>query len=203
MVPVFLAAMMNVATIEGTGVQLLQVVASAILLAVVAAQVDGFLAEDPEADEADMQASSDALTTLDELLDQPDADPPVAACFFGAETRLAAGAAVFFGRRRSPVDGNLAVINFVKGAGDGSGVLSAPPVLVTAKEGDLATLRMSGDLAGGSPIKPKPAILRRSTSALLARRRGLRATTVVGQGETASDVALDIIENVFSGEDDE
>jgi len=198
MVPVFLAAMLNVAAVEGTGTQLLQVLASVVLLAVVAAQVDGFLSEDPEADEADMQASADALATLDGLLEEPDADPPVAVCFFGAESRSAAGAAKFFARRRSPMDSTPVVINFVKGAGRGSGPLTAPPVLLTAKEGDLATLRMSGDLGSQSPLKPKPAVLRRTTVALLARRRGLRATTVVGQGETASDVGLDVIEGVFA-----
>lgn len=198
MVPVFLAAMLNVAAVEGTGTQLLQVLASVVLLAVVAAQVDGFLSEDPEADEADMQASADAIATLDGLLEEPDADPPVAVCFFGAESRSAAGAAKFFARRRSPMDSTPVVINFVKGAGRGSGPLTAPPVLLTAKEGDLATLRMSGDLGSQSPLKPKPAVLRRTTVALLARRRGLRATTVVGQGETASDVGLDVIEGVFA-----
>jgi hypothetical protein len=203
MVPVFLAAMLNVAAIEGSGTQLLQVVASAILLGVVAAQVDGSLADNPDADEADMQASADAIATLDGLLEEPDADPPVAVCFFGAETRSAAGAAKFFGRRRGPLDGNPVVINFVKGDGGGSKPLSAPPVLLTAKEGDLATLRMSSDLGSDSPVKPKPAILRRTTAALLARRGGLRATTVVGAGEAASEVGLDVIEKVFTGDDDE
>ncbi len=202
MIPLFLAAMLNVAVIEGIGTQLLQVVASAILLGVVAAQVDGFLAENPAADEADLQASTDAMATLDVLLEQPDADPPVAICFFGAETRSATGAAAFFGRRRSPLDGTPVVINFVKGAGRGSGPLSAPPVLLTAREGDLATLRMSDELGSESPLKPKRAILRKTTAALVARRRGLRATTVVGQGETATDLGIDVIEEAFAGDDE-
>jgi hypothetical protein len=202
MVPVLLAAMLNVAAIEGTGTQLLQVVASAILLAVVASRVDGYLSEDPEADESDLQASADVTAVLDAMLEEPDADPPVAVCFFGAETVSAAGASKFFARRRGPLDGTPAVINFVKGAGGGTGPLSAPPVLLTAKEGDLATLRMSYELGSESPIKPKPAILRRTTAALLARRRGLRSTTVVGQGETASEVGLDVIEQVFTEGDE-
>jgi hypothetical protein len=90
------------------------------------------------------------------------------------------------------------IINFVKGSGGGSGPLTAPPVLLTAKEGDLATLRMNVDLGSESPLKPEPAILRRTTAALLARRQGLRAITVVGQGETASEAGLDVIEKVFS-----
>jgi hypothetical protein len=198
MVPVFLAAMLNVAAIEGTGTQLFQVLASAILLAVVAAQVDRFFTENPDADEADLQASADAIATLDGLLEEPDADPPVGVCFFGAETRAAAGAAKFFTRRRSPLDGTPVIINFVKGSGGGSGPLTAAPVLLTAKEGDLATLRMNVDLGSESPLKPEPAILRRTTAALLARRQGLRAITVVGQGETASEAGLDVIEKVFS-----
>ena len=202
MVPVFLAAMLNVAAIEGTGTQLLQVLASAILLGAVAAQVDSYLSENPEADRADMQASADVLATLDALLEEPDADPPVAVCFFGAETVSSSGSASFFSRRRGPLDGTPAVINFVKGAGEGSGPLSAPPVLLTAKEGDLATLRMSNELGSESPLKPKPAILRRTTAALLARRRGLRATTVVGQGETATELGLDLIEEVFAEGDE-
>jgi hypothetical protein len=201
MVPVFLAAMLNVATIDGTGPELLQVLASAILLGIVAAQVDGFLTDNPEADTADLQASADALDVLDGLLEEPGADPPVGVCFFGAESRAAAGAGKFFGRRRSPLDGTPVVINFVKGSGEGSGPLTAPPVLLTAKEGDLATLRMNGELGSGSPLKPEPAILRQTTAALLARRQGLRATTVVGQGERASEVGLDAIERVF-GESD-
>ncbi|MEX0620132.1 MAG: hypothetical protein WD181_00965 [Solirubrobacterales bacterium] len=197
MVPLFLATMLNVAAIEGTGTQLLQVFASAVLLGVVAAQVDGFFSGDPEAGKADLLASADVIATLDGLLNKPDADPPVAVCFFGAESRSAAGAEKFFGRRRSPMEGNPVVVNFVKGQGGGTGPLSAPPILVTAKEGDLVTLRMNGDLSSQSPLRPKPAILRRTSAALLARRRGLRATTIVGQGETASDVGLDVIEKVM------
>ncbi len=198
MVPVFLTAMLIVATIESVAVQILQLLASVVLLAVVAAQVDAYLAEDPEADEADLQACEDLLNLLDELLEEPGADPPVAVCFFGAETRSAAGADAFFGQRKNPIETNPAIVNFVRGAGEGSGPLSAPPVLLTAKEGDLATLRMSYDLGSESPLKPKPSILRRVSCALLARRRGLRATTIVGRGETASDLGLDLIEAVLS-----
>jgi hypothetical protein len=71
-------------------------------------------------------------------------------------------------------------------------------VLLTAKEGDLATLRMSFELGSESPLKPERAILRRNTSALLARRRGLRASTVVGRGERSTGLGLDLVEQVFS-----
>jgi hypothetical protein len=203
MVPVFLTAMLNVATIDGTGTRILQLIASTVLLAIVAAQVDAYLSEDPEADEADLQACEDTLAVLDDLLEEAGADPPVAVCFFGAETRAAAGAAAFFGQRRNPIDGNPAVINFVRGAGSGSGPLSAPAALLTAREGDLATLRMSYELGSQSPLKPKASILRRTSNALLARRRGLRATTVVGRGETSADLGLDLIEQVFSDQETE
>ncbi len=198
MIPVFLATMLTVAAIESVAIQILQLLASAVLLAVIAAQVDAYLAEDPEADEADLQASRDMLAVLDALLDEPDSDPPVAVCFFGAETRSAAGADAFFGQRKNPIVTNPALVNFVRGAGEGSGPLSAPPVLLTAREGDLATLRMSYDLGTDSPRQPEPAILRRNSSALLARRRGLKATTVVGRGESSTDLGLDIVERVFT-----
>ena len=74
-------------------------------------------------------------------------------------------------------------------------------VLLTAKEGDLATLRMSFELGSESPLDPERAILRRTTSALLARRRGLRATTVVGGGERSTGLGLDLVEQSFA--DDE
>jgi hypothetical protein len=203
MVPVFLAAMLNVATIDGTGTQIFQLVGSTVLLAMVASQVDAYLARDPEAGDEDLQATDDMLAVLDDLLDEADGDPPVAVCFFGAETRSAAGADAFFGQRRNPIVGSPALINFVRGAGEGSGPLSAPPVLLTAREGDLATLRMSYDLGSESPLKPKPAILRRTSNALLARRRGLRATTVVGRGERSTDLGLDLIEQVLREEEAE
>ncbi len=202
MIPVFLAAMLAVATIESVAVEILQMLGSAVLLAVVASQVDAYLAQDPEADDADLQAGRDMLAVLDELLNEPGADPPVAVCFFGAETRSAAGADAFFSRRKDPIVTNPALINFVRGEAEGSGSPSAPPVLLTAREGDLATLRMSYELGSESPLDPEAAILRRNTSALLARRRGLRATTVVGRGETSTDLGLDLIERIFA-EDDE
>ena len=61
---------------------------------------------------------------------------------------------------------------------------------------------MSDELGSESPLKPKRAILRKTTAALVARRRGLRATTVVGQGETATDLGIDVIEEAFAGDDE-
>ena len=50
--------------ILGDSVQILQLLASAVLLAMVAAQVDAYLADDPEADEQDLEASRDMLAVL-------------------------------------------------------------------------------------------------------------------------------------------
>ncbi len=201
MIPVFLASMLYVAAIEGVGPQIIQVIGSTVLLAMIAAQFDAGLTGEAEADEADLQATQDLLATLDGLLEDPGSDPPVAVCFFGAETRSAAGAAEFFARRRSPITGSPTVINFVKGSGGGA--LDRKPVLLTAREGDLSTLRMAFDLGSASPMKPEKAILRSTTAALLARRRGLAATTVVGRGEQSSDLGLDLIEKVFDEEDEQ
>ena len=198
MIPVLLAAMLSVATVESVAVQVLQMLGSVVLLAVVASQVDAYLAPETEADDADLQAARDVLAVLDELLDEPGADPPVAVCFFGAETDSAAGADAFFSRRKDPIVTTPALINFVRGAGRGPGPLPAPAVLLTAREGDLATLRMSYELGSESPREPEAAILRKNSSALLARRRGLRATTVVGRGEDSTDLGLDLVERVFS-----
>jgi hypothetical protein len=124
MVPVFLAAMLYVATIDGTGTQIFQLAGSTVLLAMVASQVDAHLARDPEAGDEDLQATDDMLAVLDDLLAEAGGDPPVAVCFFGAETRSAAGADAFFGQRRNPIVGSPALINFVRGAGEGAGPLS-------------------------------------------------------------------------------
>ena len=202
LVPVFLATMLYVAAIEGAAPQIVQLVGSTLLLAMVAAQFDARITGSAEAGSEDLQATRDLLATLDELLEQPGSDPPVAVCFFGAESQSAGGAAGFFGRRRSVVTGSPAVISFVRGRRGGS-ALDRSPILLTAREGDLTTLRMSFDLGAGSPLKPEAAILRRTTTALIARRRGLRATTVVGRGDKASGLALDLVERAFEEEDTE
>jgi hypothetical protein len=199
-VPVFLSSMLYVAAIEGTGAQVVQVIGSTILLAMVAAQFDARLTGEAEPDPRDLFASRELLAALDELIDEPGSDPPVAVCFFGAESASAGGAGAFFGRR-SPVTGAPALINFVASNRRG-GTLDRPPMLLTAREGDLATLRMSYELGSDSPFKPERAILRRQTAALGARRDGLAATTIVGNDERVRDLALDIIEKVFEEEDD-
>jgi hypothetical protein len=45
-------------------------------------------------------------------------------------------------------------------------------------------------------------VLRNQTAATIARRRGLRATTVVGRGEAGVDVLLDASEGALPDEEE-
>ncbi|MGA7397267.1 MAG: hypothetical protein WBW62_07470 [Solirubrobacterales bacterium] len=198
--PVFVALMLNAAGVNGAWVGVIQLLGTAILLSLVAAQVDRAAAKDAEAVDDDLKATENLLAVLDEATEESDGDPPIAVCFFGCESRSAKGAAEFFTNfDESLRSEDSLVINFVNGSsGENPGkerVLSRDRrVLLTAKEGDLATLRMNSDLGDKSPIKPQPAILRTTTAATIARRRGIRATTVVGSGDDAVDVGLDLID---------
>ncbi|MDQ2700321.1 MAG: hypothetical protein M3Y23_03225 [Actinomycetota bacterium] len=203
MLPVFLALMMRAAEVEGTWVGVIQLFGSAMLLATVAAQIDRGLAKDAEAADADLKATDNLLAVLDEALDETEGDAPIAICFFGAESCSAKGAAAFFsGYEGSLRSQDAVVVNFVNGAPADAIVRPGhkPKALITAREGDLATLRMNDELGAKSPIKPEPAILRKTTAATEARRRGLRATSVVGSGDDAIDVGLDVIENTHPEE---
>lgn len=200
MVPVLLAAMLYVAAIKGAAPQIVQLIGSTVLLAMIAAQFDARLTGEAEPDREDLRATDDLLAVLDELLGEDDGEVPVAICLFGAETRSAAGASAFFGRR-SAVRGSPAVINFINGR-HGDGALDQTPILLTAREGDLSTLRMSFDLGSDSPLKPERAVLRRTTAALAARRRGLIATTIVGRGDRAPDLGLDLVEKQFAEQEE-
>ena len=196
MVPVFVALMLNAAGVEGLGPNLIQLIGSAILLSIVAAQVDRFLADDAEADQADLKATDNLLAVLDEAIDESDGDPPIAVCFFGAETGSAQGAAAFYKGFEDDLRAeDAAVINFVNGATPGTAPTRKTRVLITAREGDLASMKMNDEMVSESPIKPEPAILRSTTAATIARRRGIRSTTVVGSGDDAVDVGLDLIDN--------
>src|SRR5690606_23380255 len=101
-----------------------------------------------------------------------------------AESLDAVGADAFFADRRLKVRPDVAVISLVRGR-EGS----RPEV--TAREGDLSTVKMNADLAAESPLKPKHVIIRRATAAGRARRRGARAVTVVGRGDAGIDLVLD------------
>ncbi len=117
MVPVLLTAMLYVATVEGLAPQIVQLVGSTVLFAMITAQFDAHLTGDPESDPEDLRATGNLLAALDELLEQ--ATPILRWRSASSEPRpdLSAGASAFFGRR-SPVSGNPAVINFVKAAGE-------------------------------------------------------------------------------------
>jgi hypothetical protein len=196
--PVFVAVMLGAADVKGGWVDVIQLIGSAVLLSMVAAQVDRAFAANAEAAEADLRATDNLLAVLDEAIDESDGDPPIAVCFFGAEANSAKGADVFFGNfNRTLRTEDAAVINFVNGSPPKSHLTRENRVLITAKEGDLAMMRMNDELGSESPIKPEPAILRKTTAATVARRRGLRATTVVGRGDDddAVDVGLDLIDN--------
>lgn len=202
MLPVFMAVMIGAADVEGTWVGVIQLFGSAVLLAMVAAQVDRQLAQDVDADEVDMAATDNLLAVLDEASDSDD-DPSIAVCFFGAERSSAKGAAEFFSGQGAALRAqDSLVINFVNGTPQGaiSRPGHTPRVLVTGREGDLAMLRMNTEVADTSPIKPEAAILRAATAATVARRGGIRAISVVGTGDDAVDVGLDLIENAHPQE---
>lgn len=204
--PVFVAMMLAAAGVDGTWVGVIQLIGTAVLLSMVAAQVDRAAARESEADADDLKATENLLAVLDEAIEEAEGDPPIAVCFFGAESSSAKGAAEFFANFEGSLRSEDAlVINFVNGSSGkdgkpGSVLTRDSRVLLTAKEGDLATLRMNNELGEKSPIKPEPAILRLTTAATIARRRGIRATTVVGSGDDAIDVGLDLIENANTRE---
>lgn len=192
MIPLFVATMLRAAGIDSFGAGLIQLLSSAVLLTMIGAQLDRRLAGRPVAGENDPAAPAILFEALDELLDSDDRDLGVAVCLFGSESASAAGAADFF--RRAPRElgaGGAGVINFI--AADES----AERVQITAREGDLATLKMSTELAAGCELDPEAAILRSMTAAVAARRRGIRAITVIGNGDDAVDTGLDLADAVL------
>lgn len=196
LLPVFLAMMLGAAKVEGTWVGVIQLIGTIVLLSLVAAQVDRTITGEAEADEADLRATENLLAALDEALEEADGDPPIAVAFFGAESSSAKGAAAFYSAFDAPLRAeNSLIVNFVNGFDAGSVLKRKDRVLLTAREGDLATVKMNNELGKASPIRPEAAILRLTTGATIARRRGLRATTVVGSGDDAVDVGLDLIDN--------
>ncbi|HTU15815.1 MAG TPA: hypothetical protein VMF31_11525 [Solirubrobacterales bacterium] len=196
MLPVFVAMMLGAAEVEGTWVGVVQLLGTIVLLSLIAAQADRAAAADSEADEDDLKSTENLLAVLDEATEESDGDPPIAVVFFGAESSSAKGAASFFADFEAPLRAeNALVVNFVNGTGSSSVLARKNRVLLTAKEGDLAAMRMNDEVGKTSPIKPEPAILRTTTAATIARRRGIRATTVVGSGDDAVDVGLDLIDN--------
>ncbi|MBK5111131.1 MAG: hypothetical protein JJE10_07150 [Thermoleophilia bacterium] len=187
MFPLFVATMLRVTGIDGFGTGLLQLLSSAVLLSMIVAQLDRWMAGRPIAGDQDPAAPELLLEALDELLEAGGQEGDIAVCFFGCESASGAGATDFFGRAPQELgDSNATVVNFI--AGDES----ADRVQITAREGDLTTLKMNSELGADSEQDPEPAILRSNTGALAARRSGIRAVTVVGRGDEAVDTALDM-----------
>lgn len=199
MVPLFVVLMARVAGIEGGFPGVLQLAASAILLGMIAAELDSMAADDETAGPEDLAQVERLLETLDELSGDPDA-PAVGVAIFGAERRSAAGARSFLPELAVGRDGSPALINFLEGGRAGSDGLASDP-LVTAKEGDLAVLAMNDEIFGPDGSGPERSILRRLTSAGVARRRGMVASSVVGGGRSAIDVALEAVYRVGRKDD--
>ena len=187
MIPLFAATMLRLAEIDGLATGLLQMLGSVVLLSMIVAQIDRRMAGRPIAEEGDPAAPGILFEVLDELLDSDEAEQGIGVCFFGAESATGAGGSQFF--RRAPLEmsaNNALVINFIVGDE------SAERIQITAREGDLATLRMNSELAADCRLDPEPAILRTTTGAVAARRRGIRAVTIVGRDDEAVDTGLDL-----------
>ena len=196
MIGSFAAVMLRAVGIEGAALNVFQTVTAAIPLAVIAAQVDRRLAGTPIATQEDLAPARDVMTAAAEADGEARGDSGVGICLFGAEYASAGGAGAFFSDSRLKLKEGCALINLVRGARNAS-----PEV--TAREGDLAMSRMSPELAAESPLRPKPVVLRSQTAAGMARRVGLRATTVVGRGEAGIDVLLDTLEGALPDSEDE
>lgn len=193
MLGTFAALMLRAVGIEDTALSLFQTLTTAIPLAVVAAQVDRRLAGTPVATQEDLAPARDVMAAAQQADDESEGDSGVAICLFGAEYSSAGGAAAFFGDGRLKLKPKCALVNLVRGAR-----ASSPEV--TGSEGDLMPTRMNPELAAQGPLKPGVVALRSQTAATLARRRGLRATTVVGRGEAGVDVILDAADGALPGE---
>lgn len=197
MIPTFVVAMLRAVEVDGTWVQAIQVVAAALLLGVIAAQVDRKLAGDPLGIEDDLAPARDLIAALDEAeRDSGEDGPSIGVAFLGAESADAGGAEAFFGDRRLKVKPDVAVIGLTRAAPG-----SKPQV--TGREGDLSTVAMDADLAAASPLRPQRVIIRRTTAAGRARRRGARATTVVGRDDLAVDLILDVFDGSLAAGDDQ
>ncbi len=184
MIGTFAALMLRAVEIEDTALSIFQTITTAIPLAVIAAQVDRHLAGTPVATQEDLTPAREVMTAVREADNQAGGDSGIAICLFGAEYSSAAGASGFLGDSRLGLNPGCALVNLVRGA-------RASATEVTASEGDLMPTRMSPELAAESPLQPKLVALRSQTAATVARRAGMRATTVVGRGEAAIDVLLD------------
>ncbi len=196
MIGTFAALMLRAVGIEDVSLNLFQSLTTAVPLAVIAAQIDRRLAGTPIATQEDLAAARDVMTAAQESDNASEGDSGVGICLFGAEYSSAGGADAFFDDSRLKLKDEVALINLVRGA------RSAKPE-VTGSEGDLLPTRMSPELASDSPLRPKTVALRTQTAATAARRRGLRATTVVGRGEAGIDVMMDAADGALPDSEDD
>lgn len=196
MIGTFAALMLRAIGTEDIALNLFQTLVTGIPMAVIAAQVDRRLAGTPVATQEDLAPTRDLLAAARQIDEDSGDAPGVGICLFGAEYSSSAGASAFFSDRRLKLNPACTVINLVRGAR-----LSGPEV--TGSEGDLMPTRMNPELAGQSPLGPRIVALRSESSATVARRRGLRATTVVARGEAATDLLIDAYEGSLPGEDQE
>lgn len=195
MIGTFAALMLRVVGFEDLSLNLFQTLAAAIPLAMIAAQVDRRLAGTPVATQDDLATAREVMTAAREADDGADSGSGIGICLFGAERSSADGAAAFLGDRRLRFKEGCAVINLVRGARG-----SSPEV--TAREGNLMTTRMSPELTDDSPLKPVRVALLSQTAATVARRRGLRAATVVGRGEAGIDLLLDAADGALPNDEE-
>jgi hypothetical protein len=190
MIPLFAVLMLRVTGVEGTAIGVFQLLVSVVLLGVLAAEADRRLVIERTDPAIDPQAARGAIEVLEELTAEGGGGPAVGIALFGAESAASAGATAFLSEISADREGRPAVIALIEGGPDRSEGGGSP--LVTAREGDLAVVAMNDELAGPGGTGPRRAILRRLTAAGAARRRGLVATSVVGSGEQAIDLALEI-----------
>lgn len=195
MIGTFAALMMRVVEIEDTALSIFQTLTTAIPLAVIAAQIDRRLAGTPVATLDDLAPARDVIAAALEADSQSEGDSGVGICLFGAESSDARGAVAFFGDTRLKLAPDCALVSLVRGARG-----SSPEV--TGSEGDLMPTRMDPELASQSPLNPVTVALRRQTGATVARRSGLRATTVVGRGEAGIDVMLEAADAALPDEEE-
>ena len=188
MIPLFAVLMLRVTGVEGTAIGVLQMLVSIVLLGVLAAEADRRLVVDRT--DAEPTAAVGAIEVLDELKAASEDDLAVGVALFGCESAAAAGAAAFLKEIPASRKGRPAVIALIDGSPGPGSDRDGP--LVTAREGDLAVVAMNDELAGPGGTGPDRAILRKLTAAGVARRRGLVATSVVGSGDQAIDLVLEL-----------
>ena len=198
MVPVLLSTMLRVADLGGTAVGIVQLVGSAVLLGIVASEVDRSLNGRSGQGRDGLASAAGLLDVVDSLEPGMLESQEVAIGFFGAEHSASSGAREFFRRLSLPTGAYPKVLGLV--ASDPARGDAA--LAVTVREGDLAMSRMSPIDAEGTEEAPESVILRRESVASMGRRRGLEAVSVIGSGENLVPGTLELVD-LLSREDPE